>query len=88
MRPWIQVDIQPASRGRLQVYLSHSSHGHSSPSRIIETPKIAEIERFMDNILGLARHAEQNGAVIHTKTEVIGIKKSGLRYYVGADDAR
>ena len=33
-------------------------------------------ERF---VLGLARHAEQNGAVIHTNTEVIGMKKSGRR---------
>jgi D-amino-acid dehydrogenase len=33
-------------------------------------------ERF---VLGLARHAEQNGAVIHAKTEVIGMKKSGRR---------
>ena len=29
--------------------------------------------------VGLARHAEQNGAVIHTNTEVIGMKKSGRR---------
>ena len=33
-------------------------------------------ERF---VLGLARHAEQNGVVIHTNTEVIGMKKSGRR---------
>jgi len=33
-------------------------------------------ERF---VLGLARHAERNGVVIHTNTEVIGMKKSGRR---------
>jgi len=33
-------------------------------------------ERF---VCGLARHAEQNGAVFHTNTEVIGMKKSGRR---------
>jgi D-amino-acid dehydrogenase len=33
-------------------------------------------ERFVS---GLARHAKQNGAVIQTNTEVIGMKKSGRR---------
>ncbi len=33
-------------------------------------------ERF---VYGLAAHAKQNGAVIHTNTEVVGMKKSGRR---------
>ena len=57
-------DLFPGTRTNIVGGVFYTKDAHLVPERFVR---------------GLARHAERNGAVIHTNTEVIGMKKSGRR---------
>ena len=57
-------DLLPTIKTNIEGGVYYSQDAHLVPERFVH---------------GLAAYAKQNGAVIHTNTEVIGIKKSGRR---------